>query len=120
MPEPAASTLAEDFTLAGSVVMVVGLLQGRDPAEMLEALGATEAGFVVACTPPSPRAIPAPEVAAAAERLGIAAEAVGDVPSAVDRALAIATGDDLVLVTGSHYVVGDARRSLLAEEDQDR
>ena len=116
----AASTLAEDFTLAGSVVMVVGLLHGRDPAEMLQALGATEAGFVVACTPPSPRAIPAPEVAAAAERLGIAAEAVGDVPSAVDRALAIATGDDLVLVTGSHYVVGDARRSLLAEEDQDR
>jgi dihydrofolate synthase / folylpolyglutamate synthase len=116
----AASTLAEDFTLAGSVVMVVGLLQGRDPAEMLEAFWATEAGFVVACAPPSPRAIAAPEVAAAAERLGIAAEAVGDVPSAVDRALAIATGDDLVLVTGSHYVVGDARRSLLAEDDQDR
>ena len=58
--------------------------QGRDPAEMLEALGATEAGFVVACTPPSPRAIPASEVAAAAERLGIAAEAVGDVSSAVE------------------------------------
>ena len=86
----AAQTLAEDFTLAGSVVMVVGLLQGRDPAEMLEALGATEAGFVVTCTPPSPRAIPAPEVAAAAERLGIAAEAVSDVadggaPGAGDR-----------------------------------
>ena len=75
----AARTLAEEFTLAGSVVMVVGLLEGRDPAEMLEALGATEAGFVVACTPPSPRAIPAPEVAAAAERLGIVAEAVRDV-----------------------------------------
>ena len=60
----AASTLAEEFTLAGSVVMVVGLLEGRDPAEMLEALGATEAGFLVACTPASPRAIPAPEVAA--------------------------------------------------------
>ena len=38
---------------------------------MLEALGATEAGFIVACTPDSPRAIPAPELAAAAESLGI-------------------------------------------------
>jgi dihydrofolate synthase / folylpolyglutamate synthase len=83
------------------------------------ALSATEAGFVVACSPPSPRAIPAPVVAAAAERLGIAAEAVSDVASAVERALAMATDDDLVLVTGSLYVVGEARRSLLAE-DQDR
>jgi dihydrofolate synthase/folylpolyglutamate synthase len=110
----AAQTLAEEFTLAGSVVVVIGLLQGRDPAAMLEALGATEAGFVVACTPPSPRAIPAPEVAAAAESLGIAAEAVGDVGSAVGRALAIATDDDLVLVTGSLYVVGEARRNLMS------
>jgi dihydrofolate synthase / folylpolyglutamate synthase len=112
-----AQTLAEDFTLAGSVVMVIGLLQGRDPAEMLEAFGATEAGFVVTCTPPSPRAIPAPELAGEAEKLGIAAEAVSDVRDAVQRALAIATDDDLVLVTGSLYVVGEARRSLLAEDD---
>jgi dihydrofolate synthase/folylpolyglutamate synthase len=115
----AAQTLAEEFTLAGSVVMVIGLLQGRDPLEMLEAIGATEAGFLVACTPPSPRAIPAPELAAAAEKLGIAAEAVADVPSAVSRALAMATEDDLVLVSGSHYVVGDARRSLLADPQDD-
>jgi dihydrofolate synthase/folylpolyglutamate synthase len=115
----AAQTLAEEFTLAGSVVMVIGLLQGRDPVEMLEAIGATEAGFLVACTPPSPRAIPAPELAAAAEKLGIAAEAVADVDSAVSRALAVATDDDLVLVTGSHYVVGDARRSLLSDSEDD-
>ena len=112
----AAETLAEEFTLTGSVVVVIGLLQGRDPIEMLEALGATDAGFVVACTPPIPRGIPAPELAAAADKLGIAAEAVSDVEAAVNRALAVATDDDLVLVTGSHYVVGDARRSLLSED----
>jgi dihydrofolate synthase/folylpolyglutamate synthase len=115
----AAQTLADEFTLAGSVVMVVGLLQGRDPVEMLEALGATEAGFLVACTPPSPRAIPAPELAAAADKLGIASEAVADVGSAVSRALAVSTDDDLVLVTGSHYVVGDARRSLSSDSEDD-
>ena len=109
------ATLAEEFTLAGSVVMVIGLLQGRDPLEMLEAIGATEAGFVVACTPPSPRALPAPELAAAADKLGIACRGGRRRGSAVSRALAVATDDDLVLVTGSHYVVGDARRSLLAD-----
>ncbi len=109
----AAATLAEDFTLGGSLVLVVGLLSGRDPVEMLEALGARDAGFLIACTPPSPRAIPAAEVAAAADGLGVVAEAVPDVTDALRRALALATSEDLVLVTGSLYVVGAARRALV-------
>jgi len=109
----AAATLAEDFTLHGSLVLVVGMLAGRDPVEMLQALDAREAGFLIACTPPSPRAVPAAEVAAAADGLGIVAEAVSDVADAVRRALALATSEDLVLVTGSLYVIGAARRALL-------
>ncbi|MEJ7584784.1 MAG: folylpolyglutamate synthase/dihydrofolate synthase family protein [Acidimicrobiales bacterium] len=112
--EAVARTLAEEFTLSGSLIVVAGFLQGRDPSDMLEALGATEAGFLVACTPASPRAIPAPEVAAAAEKLGIVAEAVSAVPEAIQRALAVAGPDDLVLITGSLYVVGDARATLRA------
>jgi len=112
--EAVARTLAEEFTLSGTLIVVAGFLQGRDPAEMLDALGATEAGFLVACTPDSPRALPAPEVAAAAEKLGIVAEAVSAVPEAVQRALALAGADDLVLVTGSLYVVGEARAALRA------
>lgn len=109
----AAKTLAEDFTLSGSLVLVVGMLKGRDPAEMLETLGARDAGFLIACTPPSPRSIPAAELAAAADGLGIVAEAVPDVADAVSRALALATSEDLVMVTGSLYVVGAARRALV-------
>ncbi len=112
-----AETLREEFTLGGTLVMVAGFLGGRDPAEMLKALGAVDAGMLVACTPDSPRAIPAPEVAAAAERLGIVAEAVPSVEQAVRRALSLASVDDLVLVTGSLYVVGPARTALLAEVD---
>jgi dihydrofolate synthase/folylpolyglutamate synthase len=112
----AARTLADEFTLAGSVVMVVGMLEGRDPTEVLEALGARDAGFLVACTPPSPRAIAGPEVAAAAERMGVVAEAVPSVEDAIERALAVATPDDLVLVTGSLYVVGAARTALQRSE----
>ena len=111
----AARTLVEEFTLNGTVILVTGLLEGRDPAEMLTALGADEAGLLVACTPRSPRAIPAPRIAAEADRLGIVAEAVPDVLDAVMRALAVAGPDDLVLITGSFYVVGAARTALLAE-----
>ncbi|MBS1848286.1 MAG: bifunctional folylpolyglutamate synthase/dihydrofolate synthase [Actinobacteria bacterium] len=109
----AAATLASDFTLTGSLVLVVGMLRGRDPVEMLEALGARDAGFLVACTPRSPRALPAAEVAAAADRLGIVAEAVPEVTDAVHRALALSTTEDLVLITGSLYVIGAARRAIV-------
>ena len=109
----AAATLAEDFTMGGSLVLVVGMLAGRDPSEMLDAMGAREAGFLIACTPPSPRALRAAEVAAAADGLGIVAEAVPNVAEAVQRALALATSEDLVFVTGSLYVTGEARRALV-------
>ena len=104
--------------MSGTLVMVVGLLQGRDPEEMLRALGADQAGIVVACTPPWPRAIPSTELAATADAMGVTVEVVPDVGSAVERALALATTDDLVLVTGSLYVVGAARTALtLMQED---
>jgi dihydrofolate synthase/folylpolyglutamate synthase len=111
----AAQTLREEFTLLGTLIVVVGFLEGRDPAEMLDALGAADAGFLIACTPDSPRAIPAPVVAAAAEGLGIVAEAVSTTADAVARALALAGSDDLVLVTGSLYVVGPARTYVRSE-----
>lgn len=114
----ATQTLAEEFTLAGTVILVVGLLEGRDPVDMLDALGAADAGLVVACAPPSPRAIPAPKVAAAAESLGAVTESAPSVTEAVRRALAVSGPEDLVLVAGSQYVVGEARTFLLADRDE--
>lgn len=112
----ARATLADDFTLGGSLILVVGMLGGRDPVEVLEALGARDAGFLIACTPPSPRAVPAAEVAGIADGLGIVAEAVPDVADAIGRALALATDEDLVLISGSLYVIGAARRALVHAE----
>ncbi len=112
-----AITLREEFTLAGTVIVVAGFLNGRDPREMLEAIGAADAGFLIACTPDSPRAIPAPVVAAAADGLGIVAEAISSVDQAVHRALGLASPDDLVLITGSLYVVGPARTLIRTEVD---
>lgn len=108
----AAQTLADDFDLEGERVLVVGLLAPRDPTSLLEALDAATAHLVVACTPDSPRAVPASEVAAAAARLGVPAEVVPDVRRAVDRGISRAGVGDAVLVTGSLYVVGAARSHL--------
>jgi dihydrofolate synthase/folylpolyglutamate synthase len=111
------ATLREEFGLARARIVVIGVLRGREPAEMLSALGlsSSDAGanpLVLACPPPSPRALPAEEVAAAATAMGMAAEASTSVAEALDRALAVAGSDDLVLVTGSLYVVGAARATL--------
>ncbi len=108
----AAEAVNEAFGAVEGRVLVVGMNRGRDPHEMLMALNARAARLVIACPPPSPRAIPAVEVAAAAQSLGVAAWAVDTVPEGVDLALADAGEDELVLVTGSLYVVGAARAWL--------
>jgi dihydrofolate synthase/folylpolyglutamate synthase len=93
-------------------VLVLGMLEGRDPLEMLRCFDAGRARLVVACPPPSPRAMPAEEVAAAADELGTDTEVTGSVGEAVATALALAGEDELVHVTGSLYVVGAARAAL--------
>jgi dihydrofolate synthase/folylpolyglutamate synthase len=108
----AAAAVAEEFGSARSTVMVVGMLRGKDPLHMLEALGASRARVVVACPAPSPRTVPAAEVAAAARLLGCEALEEDSVEAALRRALALAGPEDLVLVTGSLYVVGAARSAL--------
>lgn len=108
----AAEAVAEEFGSATSEILVVGMLRGKDPAGMLEALGVRRARLVVACPAPSPRTQPASVVAEAARALGVEAVEVESVPEALDAAFAAAGADDLVLVTGSLYVVGAARAAL--------
>ncbi|HVA74662.1 MAG TPA: folylpolyglutamate synthase/dihydrofolate synthase family protein [Acidimicrobiales bacterium] len=108
----AAEAVAEEFGSAASEILVVGMLRGKDPAEMLEALGAHRARLVVACPAPSPRTQPAAVVAEAARSLGVEALEAESVPEALELALSSAGADDLVLVTGSLYVVGAARACL--------
>jgi dihydrofolate synthase/folylpolyglutamate synthase len=110
-----AAAVAETFAGVAGRILVVGLLQGREPTEMLAALGAGDARLVVACPPPSPRALPPEEVAAAAERLGVAADVADSVAEAVTLALGLAGPDELVLVSGSLYAVGAARAALTGD-----
>ncbi len=109
----AAATLESDFHVSGDRILVVGMLSPRDPTALLDSLEAGQADLIVACTPPSPRAVPAQEVAAAAAAMGVRTLVEPDVARAVERAMQGASSDDLVLVTGSLYVVGAARDALV-------
>ncbi|MGZ4718510.1 MAG: bifunctional folylpolyglutamate synthase/dihydrofolate synthase, partial [Acidimicrobiales bacterium] len=98
-----AETVEQDFEVAGRRTLVVGLLEGRDLTAMLEAFDIGRYDLVITCTPDSPRAVDAAELAAVAGELGAVVEIEPDVSTAVDRALRLAADEDLILITGSLY-----------------
>jgi dihydrofolate synthase/folylpolyglutamate synthase len=108
----AAAATLDDFGIGGDRILVVGMNTGRDAVAMLEALDARSVRGVVATAADWARAMPPEEIADAARSLGVDAEVVRSVPAAVQRAVGMASEDDLVLVAGSLYVVGEARRVL--------
>lgn len=108
----AAAAVAEEFGEASSRILVVGLLAGKDPTEMLEALGVRGARLLVLCAPPTPRAQDATGLAAVATRFGVRTEVADSVSDALDLAREAAGPDDVILVSGSLYVVGAARAAL--------
>ena len=110
-----AATLEEGFAPAGRRSFVVGMLEGRDPTEMLVAFGVRPDDRLVVCTPPSTRALSASTVANAATALGLTVSRVDDVGVALSSALAAAAPDDAIIVAGSLYVVGAARAWCRAE-----
>lgn len=108
----AGAALSELFPGPSGLIAVVGMLQGRDPTAILDALGLGRARLVVACPAPSPRTLPAEAIAVAARSLGVEATETGSVAEALDAARGLADEDHCVLVTGSLYVVGAARGLL--------
>jgi dihydrofolate synthase/folylpolyglutamate synthase len=60
----------------------------------------------------NPRAATPEEIVQAAARTNAEMELAADVPSALQRAQALAGTDGVVIVTGSIYVVGEAMRLL--------
>jgi dihydrofolate synthase / folylpolyglutamate synthase len=112
--EALAEALIEEFGVMGEGVAVVGMLGGRDPSAMLAPLRSAGIETVVACAPVSPRALSAEVVAEAARALGLRVAVAGSVDEAVVLARSLVPDDGLLLVTGSLYVVSDARTLLLS------
>lgn len=114
-----AETLADEFSVLGTVTWVVGMMGDKDPNDMLSAIVDSEArcDLMVCCAPDWPRALPAADLAAAARSRGLEAEVADDAAEAVDRALALSTEEGAVVITGSLYTAGAARLHI-ASRDQ--
>lgn len=100
-----AATLREQ-PVAGRTLAVVGMLADKDAAAVFEALlGEIDAWWV--CTPDSPRALEAVELAMLLRQQAGQAlvEVCPDVKTALNRARSEALEDDRILVFGSFYTV---------------
>ncbi len=105
------SSLVGAFTFQ-RVVFVVGVLADKDYNGMLGEMTRVLCS-VVATQARSARSVPAADLQDACERFGLPCMVVDDVGEAVAAARTEAEPDDLVCITGSHYVVGEARSFLL-------
>lgn len=105
--------LAETFASNRRWIAVLGVLNGRDPGDMLDELRASgELALVVAVAPPSARALDANVLAAAAEYRHIPVVVAPHVAGALTLAEDHADADSLVVVAGSLYLVAEARALL--------
>ena len=107
-----AEALREGFSVSGSTTLVTGMLRGRDPVAMLSALSTIGIDRVIACSPVTPRAMDAAEVAQAATSLGLTVEVAPSIEVACERAVSSAAAEDLIVVAGSLYLAGAARSTL--------
>ncbi|MEA2447726.1 MAG: dihydrofolate synthase / folylpolyglutamate synthase, partial [Actinomycetota bacterium] len=107
------TSLLEGFAFQ-QVVFVFGSLDDKDYRGMLTEFTRLPCR-IFATQAQHPRSVGAGDLAAAAKELGLAAEPITSVMEAVTLASASATPDDLICITGSHYVVGEARTFLGVE-----
>ena len=91
-------------------VFLVSIMADKDADEMLRLLLPLAKGFVTV-TAPSPRAIPAAELAARIEALGGRAEPAGSIPAAVARVCALA-GRGPAAALGTLYFSGEVREAV--------
>ena len=93
-------------------VFLVSIMADKDADEMLRLLLPLAKGFVTV-TAPSPRAIPAADLAARIEALGGRAEPADSIPAAVERAAALAAGGPAAAL-GTLYFSGEVRQAVAA------
>jgi len=107
--EAAAQTLKRSFPVEGKLVLIVGMTEEKNAEWMLDCLEAEEAQLIICTEAATPRSMAAQDLAAAAERISSVVEIRTDPKDALELALSKADPDDVVLGTGSLYVVGALR-----------
>jgi dihydrofolate synthase / folylpolyglutamate synthase len=95
-----------------NITLVVGILNDKPFQMMLKDL-ISPCQRVIITQPKIDRAIPAPELAAAAKKYCTHIEIIPDVGHAATYAVSSSRTDDVICIAGSLYVVGEARTALL-------
>ena len=103
--------LNEEFAFE-KAVFVFGALADKDYVGMLRELERIPCS-VIATQPTQQKAIAATDVSAAAQSLGLEATTAQSPASALAQAEELARPNDIICVTGSHYLVADVRPALL-------
>lgn len=99
------STIEAEFEYE-RLILVMGMVQGHSVEEVVGIL-VPHADVLIATAASTPRALPAESIAQVAQGYAAEIEVVEPVGAAVHRALEIAGPRDLILVSGSFYVVGE-------------
>lgn len=104
--------LVEGFSVEGRSVAVIGMLEGRDPTDLLAPLVDAGVSAIICVEPDTPRAMDADLIVKAATELGLEATSATSIDAGIDQGLAQVGENGLLLVTGSLYVIGHARATL--------
>ncbi|MGB9803628.1 bifunctional folylpolyglutamate synthase/dihydrofolate synthase [Desulfofundulus sp.] len=103
----------EDYFPGREVVLVIGMLGDKERSRVVAEL-APRAREVVVTRPNSPRAGDWQRLAEEARKYVPRVHTMESVPGAVEYALSLARPDELVCITGSLYMVAEAREVLMA------
>jgi dihydrofolate synthase/folylpolyglutamate synthase len=88
-------------------IVVFGVMKDKNYSAMLQSLSSI-ATQLIAVAPRIDRALESATIATTAQRFGIRVLKSGSVKKGVATAIEKATPSDTILITGSHYVVGEA------------
>jgi len=102
----------DDYFPGRKVILVIGMLADKERAKVVSEL-APAARAVIVTRPDSPRAGNWRELAVEARRHAPEVYLAEEIEAALNKALSIAGPDELVCVTGSLYMVAEARELLL-------
>ncbi len=100
-----------EITKNDHITFVVGVMSDKDVSTMLEAI-APVAGRIICSKPGYWRAMDPEDIGGEARRFVDDVEVVPSVPEAIERAVSLSDDDDVVCITGSVFMAGDATHHL--------
>ncbi len=110
----AANTLNRSFAVNGKKIFILGMTKEKKVEWMLDCLEANTADLIICTEARTPRAMASRDLAVAARKVCSEVKIATDPQEALQVALSCAEADDLILGTGSLYVVGAIRDAYMS------